>query len=418
MYRRWVTVQFYLALPADSHMSRHLVFFANAEWFFLSHRLPLGLAALEHGYRVSLLAPEAKGRGAEVRSHGIDFIPFNALSRSGTNLVAETRTLRAVRRAIRRLQPDILHNVTLKPVLYGTLAALSLRRKINVVNAVSGLGSAIVGQRANRRLAVMLPRAISFFTRATDGQLIVQNTEDRALFTSLGLLGPARIHLILGSGVTGSARLHVPQLPPGDPVVLFAARLLRDKGTIEFLTAAAQLKAQDLRAKFVVAGDVDPDNLSSVDESTVRTAVDAGIIEWIGFRSDILDVIASSHVVCLPSYREGFPKTLVEAMAVGRAIVTTDVAGCRDAVENGVNGVVCQPRDVDSLRDALSLLLTDHEAISRYGREGRARFERLFTLETVVSQTLAIYRGEVAVRPGAAPTRATVDSTVGPPTVP
>ena len=373
-------------------MGKHLVFFANAEWFFLSHRLPIGLAALERGYRVTLLAPEAKGMGEIVRSHGIGFVPIE-LSRSGTNILIESRTFRTVRRAILQLKPDILHNVTLKAVLYGTISALSIRRKIRVVNAVSGLGSALVGDSAKAYLGLVLPRAIALATRAANADLIVQNTEDRDLFLSTKVLRLQRVHLILGSGVTSDPSLKAEL--PSDPTttVLFPARLLRDKGILEFLAAAAAIRAAGGSARFVVAGDLDPENITGISERVIREAEQAGTVEWIGYRQDILAVIADAHVIVLPSYREGFPKTLVEAMAVGRAVVTTDVAGCRDAVEPGVTGLLCEARSADSLEKALLRVISDRALTEEFGRAGRQRFEKLFTLESVVAQTLAIYLG-------------------------
>lgn len=371
-------------------MPVHLVFFANAEWFFLSHRLPIALAAIGRGYRVSLLAPESKGMGEIVRSYGINFIPFE-LSRSGTNVLVESRTLRAVRRALRLLDPDILHNVTLKPVLYGTLAAVALRRKVHVVNAVSGLGSALVGGTSKRYLGMALPRAIGIAVRAASADLIVQNTEDRQLFLSHKLVRPERVHLILGSGVSAEPSIHKPIPQTAPPVVLFPARLLRDKGIIEFLAAARTIRGAGVAARFVVAGDLDPHNISSIDQGIIQAAVTAGDVEWIGYRSDILAVMTQAHIVALPSYREGFPKTLVEAMAVGRAIVTTDVAGCRDAVQHGTNGLLCPARDADALARSLTHLLEQPHLLHAFGQAGRARFERYFTIDQVVCATLDIY---------------------------
>ena len=373
------------------------MFFVNAEWFFLSHRLPIGLAALEAGFRVSVMAPEAKGMGDVIRQHGIEFYPF-PMSRSGTNPRAELKILASVRRLLRKLRPTILHNVTLKPVLYGTLASLSLR-KCGVVNAVSGLGSSVIATDKRSSFGDRLLRSISLFTRIAGGHLIVQNSEDLGHFRQNRMTRPERVHLILGSGVARD--IVVPQdLPAGAEVkFLFPARLLRDKGIGEYLQAATRLRKIYPHARFLVAGDIDAENITSIDAADIRTPHDAGIVTWLGHRSDILELMTSCHVVVLPSYREGFPKVLVEAMACGRAIVTTDVAGCRDAVTTSVNGLLCEARNADALTAAIEKLLLHPELIPAFGRAGRKRFEAEFTLENVVAETLQIYERVISSLP-------------------
>ena len=360
----------------------------NADWFFLSHRLPIALAALDAGYEVHL-ACALTGRRAEIESHGfaVHELP---ISRRGMSAIEQIATVRAMAALMRSLAPDIVHLVTIKPVLLGGLAA-RMARVPSVVAAISGMGYIFLARGAMarvRRAAVGLLYRIALGRRNVT--VIVQNPDDAALIHKLAGLDPAQIERIRGSGVDLAVCAAAP-LPQGEPVVVFAARLLADKGLREFVAAARQLKAEGIAARFVVAGDPDPDNPASVLPAEIEAWRREGVAAFPGFQADIAGLFATAHVVVLPSYREGLPKVLIEAAACGRPVVTTDVPGCRDAVEAGRTALLVPAMEVAALAAAIRHLVEDRELAARMGAEGRRLAEAEFSIERVVAAHLEIY---------------------------
>jgi glycosyltransferase involved in cell wall biosynthesis len=225
--------------------------------------------------------------------------------------------------------------------------------------------------------------------RLTAGVTIVQNPDDQALLTDLGL-DPGRIRLIPGAGVDLDA-FRPTAAPNGRPTVVMATRLLWDKGVGEFIAAARLLRARGIEARFILAGERDPLNPASVSANDVREWASEGVVEYVGFVEDMPGFLTRSHVVCLPSYREGLPKSLVEAAAAGRAIVTTNVPGCREVVRDGYNGLLVPPRSSTDLAAALERLVADPVLRDEMGRRGRVLAEQQFGEDTIIKQTLALY---------------------------
>lgn len=367
-----------------------LIFVVNDASFFLSHRLPLALAARRAGYEVHVATPPHAAAVAQIRLHGFVFHPL-PLVRCGMRPWQELRTLMALLRLYRRVRPDIVHHVTVKPVIYGGIAA-RLAAVPAVVSAVPGLGYLFIAAgpvAALRRAAAIL--LYRFALRHPGGRVILQNPDDLAMLLQSKVVKPERITLIRGSGVDLADYRPEPEAP-GLPMVVLAARMLRDKGIEEFVAAAQRLRAEGMAARFVLVGGADPGNPSAIPPRRLQAWADAGLVEWWGHREDMAAVFAQAHIVCLPSYREGLPKVLLEAAACGRAVVTTDVPGCREAVTHGDNGLLVPARDVAGLAQALRMLLEDADLRKRMGRRGRARAEAEFGVERVVNATLALYR--------------------------
>lgn len=369
--------------------AKRLLIAVNSAASLLSHRLPLALAAREQGYEVHIAT--SPGLGVEqIVSRGLihHAIP---LSRSGMNLISELKTLFALFFLFLRVKPDVVHLVTIKPVLYGGIAARAAGVP-GVVAAISGLGFVFMNTGAKvalvRMLAVRVYR-VAFGKRNL--KVIFQNPDDCKTIMKVTHLKRSKVVMIRGSGVDLSEFSATP-FPPGIPVVTMAARLLRDKGVIEFVEAARLLKLRGLQVRFWLVGDPDPGNPTSVDEAELVQWRSAGIVELLGRRDDIASVFAQSHVVVLPSYREGLPKVLLEAAACGRAIVTSDVPGCRDAIEPGITGTLVSPRDAGALADAIGNLLLDVKLREQMGRAGRQLAEREFSIEKVVEAHMATYR--------------------------
>lgn len=364
-----------------------LLFVVNDAAFFLSHRLPLALGALDAGYEVHVATP-ASAASATVAGHGLRHHVLD-MRRGGQNPLADFRTLVSLGRLYRRLRPDIVHHVTVKPVLYGSLAARALAVPA-VVNAVSGLGYLYLagGWKARaRRAMVSALYSAAFGHRNT--RIIFQNTDDlAALCTTQAEREKAT--LIRGSGVDLECFRPAAE-PDGSPVVMLAARLLWDKGVGDFVAAAELLRARGATARFVLVGAGDPANPSEVPAGTLRGWEGAGTVECWGQRDDMPEVLSRAHVVCLPSYREGMPKVLLEAAACGRPVVTTDVPGCRDAIVPGETGLLVPPGDPAALADAIATLLASPALRARMGRAGRSLAEREFDVRMVVDRTLRIY---------------------------
>lgn len=377
--------------------SPRLLFVVNQTEFFLSHRLPLALAAKGNGYDVHVATPNSEGvaviHEASLIHHDVPF------SRKGMHPFSELTSLRALFRLYRTLRPDIVHHVTIKPVIYGSVVA-RLTGVPAVVNAVSGLGYVFISQGLK---AAFLRRAVRWAYRFAlnhpNSRVIFQNNDDLELFTRDKLVRPQQAILVKGSGV--DLKRFVPtKQPKGAPVALLASRLLRDKGVYEFVDAARALQNNGVKARFVLAGDVDPGNPASLSAETVGGWDQERVVEWWGPQEDMPAVFAQTHIVCLPSYREGLPKVLIEAAACGRPIVATDVPGCREIVRHNDNGLLVPRNDSAALANAVRRLIMDPALRERMGRRGREIAAQEFGLERVVAETLAVYRALLAGRTG------------------
>lgn len=368
-----------------------LLFVVNSLEFFLSHRLPIAIKAKSLGYEVHIAGMGAATSAQRIIDlgftyHKVDFV------RSGQNPLHELRTFFQLFRLFRALRPDLVHLITIKPVLYGGIAA-RLAGVPAVVSAVSGLGTVFLDEAGGhvglrRRLVSSLYRLAFSHRRMA---IIFQNPDDKEMLIRAGALQPEQSRMIRGSGVNLAEYPRVAE-PTGQPVVVMAARLLRDKGVFEFVEAARILQGRQVDVLMRLIGAPDPENTSSVTERDLENWRNESQLELLGYRTDIADQYAASNIVCLPSYREGLPKGLVEAAACGRAVVTTDVPGCRDAIEPGITGLLVPVKDASALADAIQELAEAPERRSRMGGAGRRLAEEFFTIEKVVEQHMDIYR--------------------------
>ncbi len=369
-------------------MAPRLLFVVNDPAFFLSHRLPIGIAARNAGFDVHLAAPNDELSGESLKDAGITWHHLD-LDRSASSFPSEWRSFRSIVRVIRTVSPDIVHNVTIKPVLYGSLA-----RRITgggaTVNAVPGLGYVFLSRgvlAATRRYVV---KALYRAALAGPQQVtIFQNPDDRSYFTNQRLVDEARCVLISGSGVD-LRKFSVQPVPPGPPLIVLPARMLRDKGVVEFVEAATALKHDFPEARFALVGGLDA-NRTGLTETELREFTRKGAIQWWGQRHDMPHVLAQASLVVLPSYGEGVPKALLEAAAAGRAMVTTDVPGCRHVVDHRVHGLLVRPRDSAALASAIAELLRSPSLREQMGAAARLRAEAEFSVDQVAAQHLAVY---------------------------
>ncbi len=376
-------------MPSEPGIKPKLLFIVNVDWFFLSHRLPIALQALRAGYDVHL-AVGLTDRLPELTAHGIEVHPI-ALSRAGVAPLAQARSFMQMLRVLRRVRPDVLHLITVKPVVFGGIAARLLRVPA-VVAAVPGLGYVFTTQG---RIAAFARGLLGWLYRlalcSPNMTVLFQNPDDRQRLIEAARLDPAHTRIVRGSGVD-LARFAATPLPHGVPLVVLVARLLHDKGLHEFVQAARDLHARGCTARFALVGAPDFENRASVDaEQLTRWRNEAAVELW-GQREDIPDVLAQAHLVVLPSYAEGLPKVLLEAAACARAVVTTDVPGCRDAIEPDVTGLLVPVRDAAALGRAIARLLDDYTLCERMGRAGRQLAEREFGIDRIVAAHMALYR--------------------------
>jgi glycosyltransferase involved in cell wall biosynthesis len=366
---------------------KRILYANNDARFFLSHRLPLARAAANAGYDIHVAAPPSHHTAA-IRTAGFTFHPIR-LSRSGLGPAGQLVAIASLRTAFTAVRPDLVHNIAMKAVLYGGLAA-RMSRVPAVVNTLTGLGWLFGEGRAPAlaRRAASVPFRLSL--AHPNSCTIFQNPDDRSVFLDLRLIAPGRAELIRGSGVSLDD-FQVTGEPPGPPLVILPSRMLWSKGIREFVDMARVLRAQGVTARFALVGAPDEGNPTSVTVDQLRAWQQEGIVEWWGHRTDMGAVFAQSHVVCLPSYREGTPKVLIEAAAAGRPIVTTDVPGCREIVRDGDNGYLVPARAHEGLAEATRRLIDGPELRRRMGERGRAICAEAFTIEHVVGRTLALY---------------------------
>lgn len=366
-----------------------LLIVANVDWFVISHRLCIAQEAAKNGWNV-YVAAEDTGRGFEINKDGVNFIDFR-FSRSGTNPLEELKTLKKFKDLYKRIKPDVVHQVTLKPVIYGSIAAKQLGIK-GVVNAVSGLGYTFTDGRKGLVQSLML-KMMRFGLNRPNVSIIFQNEDDQNVLTSLGGVAKSnKIYRIKGSGVD-LEKFSEKAFPSFDKIkIVLPSRMLWDKGVKELCIATARLKVMYKDSvEFILAGMADDDNKAGVPASYLKEWEDGDYVKWIGYQKDMVAVYENSHIVVLPSYREGMPKTLIEACATGRPIVTTDAVGCKECVDEGVNGYKVPVGSVMELAEALEKLIVNKDAILQMGKAGRVKAEREFDVKQVIQTHLDIY---------------------------
>ena len=372
-------------------MKIKLLFLVTEDWYFWSHRLPLARAARDAGMEVYVMARVNRHADA-IREEGFRLIPWKGIVPGGVNPFRELRALAEVVKQYRSIRPDLVHHVHNKPILYGGLAARFCR--IPALNTVAGLGHVFADTSLRMRaLKSVLLVLFRFALKDGDRSLVAfQNSDDLEYFLDKQINLPNQSLLIRGSGVDLDKFSATP-IPSSTPIVMLAARLHWKKGVREFVSAAEAVKRQKIDARFVLVGDPDPNNPTSVPESMLEKWHNDGVIEWWGRRTEMAKVLSQATIICLPStYREGVPKVLIEAASCCRPIVTTDIAGCRDIVQDGENGILVPPGDSEALAKALCDLLGNRRLQEQMGKRGRQIVAERFSEKYVIAETSAAYR--------------------------
>ncbi len=377
------------AVPDERDPPLTVLYVVNEATFFLSHRLRLACEARNCGFRVVIVCGEQTGE-SQLAAHGFEYrtIP---LSRSSFNPLRELRTYLALKQVYRAEQPDLVHHVTIKPVIYGTRIARRMQVAA-VVNAIPGLGFVFTrrGKWAwlRRRLVSAMYRSA---LRHPNMRLILQNREDLDGFIANMHVAPSQTCLIRGAGVDLEEFSFAPE-PEAPLSFILVARMLADKGVRQFVEAARNVKALKPSWRFTLLGGVDPGNPASLSAAELESWDAEGVVHWAGHRTDVVDCMRDHHIVCLPTYyREGLPKSLLEAAAIGRAMIASDIPGCRDIVRDGVTGLAVAPRDAPALAAAMVRLGEDGALRERLRNAARSRAEEIFSVEDVVHDTFLVY---------------------------
>ena len=351
--------------------------------FFISHRLPLAKKAVELGYTVFIVSNKL----TTIKHKGIDFRTFS-IERSSTSIIKNFKSLLELKRIIKDISPDIIHSVTLKSILLSNLVLL-FNRKVKKVNAVSGMGYLFTSNRASIAL-----NGLKFILRAIiklgKPHFIFQNLDDLKEFKKLGL--KESYSIIKGSGVNKDEFDFEPLKTTKNTNITFTGRILKDKGVID-LIKAIELLPEHIKSNITVNlfGKIDKENPAHINEDELKSLLIPNLILWHGHSDNIKKNLIDSDIYCLPSYREGLPKSTIEAMAIGRPIITTTAPGCDDTVKEGFNGYKVNVGDSTNLSKKLQELIQNKKLRIQMGKNSRELFLKNFTLEKVVSQTFELY---------------------------
>lgn len=367
---------------------KKLFIIVNVDWFFLSHRLPVALAAQEAGWDVTIVTADT-GKLEDIEAAGLKTINL-PMSRSGMNLKEELGTLKFLFLLYKREKADVVHHVGMKTILWGTLAAKFA--KVNgVVNAVSGLGGFFAEDNTSI-MAKVMPKVLRYSHHGLNLLVIFQNHEDEAMYVKKGIIRKEQARFIKGSGVNLKEFSYTPEPESDKVIVILTARMIVEKGIFLLTEAAEKLRKEyEDKAEFWLVGGLD-DHPGAITQEQLDAVCDGKYIKWLGYRTDVKELLQKSHIVAFPSYyMEGLPKSLIEACAIGRPIITTQSIGCKDTVDDGMNGFLIPTKDVDALASKLKVLIDNPEVRVSMGKASRAKAEKEFSLDVVIEKHLSIY---------------------------
>ena len=371
----------------------NLFIIVNVDTFFLSHRKDIALRAMREGYDVTIVANDT-GKGDEIRSMGLKFVDL-PINKTGLNFLEEVKTFLFIYRLIGRERPDIVHLVGMKVILWGGLAA-RLRGVKGIVSAVSGLGVMFSPEYCRGVRKLMSKGVLSvmrYIHRRSGAYCIFHNTEDLDLFVSNGITDRAHCVRTMGSGIDLNRYVYKEEPVAGKIRVLFTARMVEDKGVLVLIEAAERLRAEyGDKAEFLLCGGLETNPLA-VSRERLEQLCDGVYIQWLGRRNDVHELLEQSHIFAFPSYyKEGLPKSCIEATAVGRPVITCDSTGCRDTVIDGKTGFLVPVKDSMVLAEKLKVLFDDTSLRQEMGRNARSFAEEVFSLKDVIDAHLKIYK--------------------------
>lgn len=388
--------EFSTPLSLVNENNKKILYFVSVDSFFYSHFMDRAKSARATGYEVVVVCNVGEYK-KNIESHGIRVIPI-VFSRRSINPFGVLGPIFRLIEIFRIEKPDLLHLVAIKPILLGAIAAKVVGVK-TIVNALVGGGYIFISNSWGVRfLRLLVKIAMRLLLNPKGSRVVFENTDDMAEFVSNGYVRSVDARLIKGAGVDiGLYQQKSDNNSTTYSLIVLPARLLWDKGVLEFVQAATIVRQRGLVARFALVGDIDPGNRASIPADCLMKWKNEGVVEVWGFHHDITKVMAEASIVCLPSYREGLPKVLLEGMAAGLPCVTTDVPGCREVVEDGVNGLLVPARNAEALAEALSTLIKLPSLSKQMGIRGRERVLNEFETKIICNQTLALYQEMIGV---------------------
>ena len=375
-------------------IKKKIIINLTEDWFFVSHFLGRALEAKKAGYDVYISCNEEYSR-KYIEENGIKFFPV-PLDRRGINPIYEFYLLLKYLYIFNKLKPDIVHNVGPKPIIYGSIIAKLLKIK-SVINAPIGMGFVFTSSSIKAKFLKNILLVLFKFTmnkhhgRNKRNRVIFENSDDMNFFINAKIVNINDSILIRGAGVEIDNQLIKKRKENKIPTITLVARMLKDKGIYEFVEAAKILHYKNIKGRFLLIGDIDKKNPTSLKKSTLEEWNDKKIIEWLGWVNDVNKILLETDILCLPSYREGLPKSLLEGAAIGLPLVTTNTVGCREVVLDGVNGYLVPIKESKKLSLAIQKLIEDKELRLRMGKESLRIAKSEFSSEIINSQTLSIY---------------------------
>ncbi len=368
-----------------------VLFTVNFDGFFLSHRLPIALEAKKRGYDVIILC-ENTGKADKIIEQGFQYIalPFNREKK--VNILREIKYVFFLYKQYKKIKPDIIHQISIKPVIYGSLVVKLLHKKIAIINAFSGMGYLFTGSR-KKISEIFLTPFFRFIFKQRRLKIILQNNDDFKFFLQKRIAKKSQLELIRGSGVDLDefAFCPVPSINENKLRIIFPARMLRDKGVFEFYYAARLIKKTHPHFVFTLCGNIDKANPTSLSIEQLKKWNSEGFVTWIGFQKNMAKIIANHNIVILPSYREGLPKSLIEACAIGRPIITTDTNGCRECVIHNYNGFLVPVKDHLKIVEAINNFIQNPNLLKKFSSNSRLLAEAEFDIKIVLIKTMNIY---------------------------
>ena len=370
-------------------MMKKLFIVVNVDWFFLSHRKDIALAAQAAGWDVTIVTGDT-GKIPDIESLGLKVIVL-PINRSGMNLREELGTMKFLYKLYKREKPDVVHQVGMKVILWGTLAARFAKVR-GIVNAISGLGG-FFAEDNKSMMAKVMPSVLRFSHKMDNLLCIFQNNQDKSLYVDNGIIKEEQARYIKGSGVNLQEFCYTPEPSEGKLRVVLTARMIVEKGIFVLTEAAEKLRPKyGDKAQFLLVGGID-DHPGAITKEQLDKVCDGEYIQWLGYRTDVKELLQSCHIVAFPSYyMEGLPKSLIEANAIGRPIITCDSVGCRETVIDGYNGYLIPVKDADTLAEKLDILFSDASLRKTMGLNARKYAEENFSIDIVVEKHLSIYK--------------------------
>lgn len=366
---------------------KKILIVVSEDWYFYSHRFELGKSLVAAGAEVAVVTRESS-LSAVIKCAGMRIIPLN-LARSGYNPIQDFLSICKLIRIYKSEKPDLVHHVALKPSLYGTIAAW-IARMPATINALGGMGYIFISDRLFVRLVrKIIAKIFRILMNREKTRTILQNQDDLCLYRDEIGVNENYLTLIHGSGID-LTKFHLKPEPSGIPIAVCVSRMLWDKGIGELIEAARILRKRKVPIKIRLVGPIDA-NPSAIPQKILNAWKAEGIVDIAGPKKNIAAEYHAAHIGVLPSYREGLPKSLLEAAACGRPIVSSDVPGCREICRHNVTGLLVPSRSVEPLADALAQLATDSELRKSFGQKGRLLAEKRFGLESVISDTIDVY---------------------------